>query len=343
MYKYRHRETYKDIPIDIRANTTDELIEKVKKKKEQIDRRTIDSNTHLGDFCRMYIDTYKKGSVSPAWYRDLNYFANKMVGEIGNRPIGRIKPIEVQRYLNSCTDYADSTVKKIYDLANQIFRYAYKNGATTYQFDLERPRGNKPHPGRSLSAKEQNVLLSLLNGHRGEILIKIMFFCGLRPGEVAALVWKDIDLDNRIINVNKAVKKNGTVGAPKSAAGVRKVPIPMELMSVLIQHRKSPFSLVCEQKNGYHTKSSLRKLWLSVLDQLNEELGYDTGYRLYDIRHTYCTNLEKQGVPINIASRLMGHSDISVTSRIYTHASDEAIEIALNCIDGGQTHGQKSL
>lgn len=50
--------------------------------------------------------------------------------------------------------------------------------------------------------------------------------------------------------------------------------------------------------------------------------------QMYDIRHTYCTNLERAGVPINIASRLMGHSDISLTSKIYTHASSEALEIA---------------
>ena len=54
---------------------------------------------------------------------------------------------------------------------------------------------------------------------------------------------------------------------------------------------------------------------------------------LYNLRHTYCTDLEKAGVPINIASRLMGHSDISLTAKIYTHASAESIEIARSLID----------
>ncbi|MCI6821032.1 MAG: tyrosine-type recombinase/integrase, partial [Clostridiales bacterium] len=54
---------------------------------------------------------------------------------------------------------------------------------------------------------------------------------------------------------------------------------------------------------------------------------------MYNLRHTYCTDLEKAGVPINIACRLMGHSDISMTSRIYTHASVESLEIARNLID----------
>ena len=74
-------------------------------------------------------------------------------------------------------------------------------------------------------------------------------------------------------------------------------------------------------------------MWASVKRAMEEELGHPSDCRLYDIRHTYCTNLEKAGVPINIASRLMGHSDISVTSKIYTHATETALEIARNCIE----------
>ena len=44
----------------------------------------------------------------------------------------------------------------------------------------------------------------------------------------------------------------------------------------------------------------------------------------YCLRHTYCTDLQAAGVPINVAKELMGHSDIGVTSRIYTHSSAEA-------------------
>lgn len=48
---------------------------------------------------------------------------------------------------------------------------------------------------------------------------------------------------------------------------------------------------------------------------------------LYCLRHTYCTDLQKKGVPLNIAKYLMGHSDISVTASIYTHTgTEEAIE-----------------
>ena len=45
----------------------------------------------------------------------------------------------------------------------------------------------------------------------------------------------------------------------------------------------------------------------------------------YDLRHTYCTDLQKKGIDIRTAQYLMGHSDISLTANIYTHADNSTI------------------
>ena len=47
---------------------------------------------------------------------------------------------------------------------------------------------------------------------------------------------------------------------------------------------------------------------------------------LYLLRHTFCTDCQTAGVPLNVAKELMGHSDISVTAKIYTHMVDEVFE-----------------
>ena len=54
---------------------------------------------------------------------------------------------------------------------------------------------------------------------------------------------------------------------------------------------------------------------------------------LYCLRHTYCTDLQKAGVPINQAKVFMGHSDISVTANIYTHSSEADVQSALKLIN----------
>lgn len=326
-YKYRHQEIYKDKKIDVKSNSRSDMIEKVIRKKAQIDAQTVDADMRLQDFCTLYLETYKRDVVSFSWYDDLCSISRKLIDGVGNKPVGKIKPIEVQLFLNSCSHLSDSSIRKIADFTKQIFSEAEKNGATSYKFDLIAPKGKAEVQGRSLTKSEQDALLRAIKDHRGEIFISLIYYCGLRPSEASALIWKDIDLEKNILHVNKSLKKDGTIGSTKTASGVRDIPIPSNLSTLLKKSRKSPFSLVCEQRNGRYTKSSIRKLWASVKKEANIDA------RLYDLRHTYCTNLEKAGVPINIASRLMGHSDISITSKIYTHASDEAVEIARRCIE----------
>lgn len=357
-YKYRHRETYRGFDVDVKADTTADLVEKVRKRKAAIDRRTVSGSTKLQAFGDHYLETYKRRTVSASWYADMEVILEKkIVAGIGNRSMDKIQVMDVQAMLNGCSDLSDSYIKKIYDLTRQIFHCAYKNGVTVFDIssDLVRPHGVKGRSGRSLTDAEAAALLSVCQDTPDELFLRIMLQCGLRPGEVSALTWKDVDLDGGTLSVDKAVKKDQSVGLPKSDAGIRTVPIPADLLERMREVADVPFALVCpKQSGGYHTKSSLRKLWDRTVAGMIREQRPENGSgprvvlktetdppRLYDLRHTYCTNLEKAGVPINIACRLMGHSDISVTSKIYTHASDAALEMARDLINGTASRSGK--
>ncbi len=350
-YKHRHTETYKDVRIDVKADTLSELMDKVAAKKQQIDRQILSPDTKLRLFAEKYLKIYKEPTVGAGWYKELKQIAeNKIVPGIGDRPIGKIKPMEIQQFLNTLTGFSNSYIKKVYDLTCQIFRYAYKNGMTTIDLtlNLERPSGIEAAKGRSITDYEREVLLRVLNGHRGNLYCKIMLYCGLRPSEISALVWKDIDFKNGVIDINKDRKKNGTVGKPKSKDSIRKVPIPDHFIGEMQQYKREPFELVCPQQNGSpHTESSRKTMWKNIKRLMNIEMGAQVkrnqlipplplaeDFKMYNLRHTYCTDLEKMGVPINIARQLMGHSTIELTSKIYTHASVESLNIARNLING---------
>lgn len=349
-YKYRHREVYKDVPIDIKTNDLNDLMKKLELRRRQIDRQTLSPSTKLLDFSIKVIETYKQPKVSVSWYESIEGFVRKkIVPGIGNKPVGKIKPMEVEVFLNTLSELSDSHIKKIYDVTKLIFHYAYKNGLTPYDYseDFVLPRGQRGHTGRSITDRERQVLLQILSGHRGEIFCKIMLCCGLRPGEVCALQWKDVDFTEECIRVNKALKKDGTIGPPKTNAGIRIVPVPKELLSLLRQHEEQPFDLVCPQSNGkYHTHTTRIKMWQNICREMNIAMGCTVfrnqlvppypladDFTMYNLRHTYCTDLEKKGVPINIARRLMGHASIETTSNIYTHSSKESFEIARKLIN----------
>lgn len=65
----------------------------------------------------------------------------------------------------------------------------------------------------------------------------------------------------------------------------------------------------------------------------------------YCLRHTFCTDLQKAGVPINVAKELMGHADISTTANIYTHKDMEVLHNGISLLDGsgGKDGGKQNL
>lgn len=341
-YEYRHQENYKGAKIDCRAHSSKELINKVQQKRQEIDRGIVDGSIRLSVFGRLFLESNKQHTVSASWYRDLSYALNKIVAGIGDRPMDHIKPIHLQDYLNSLSG-ADSSIKKQYDLIMQIFRHAYINGVTPtdYTIGLVRPHGSPTVTGRTLTDHERMILLDVLSGHRGELFCKIMLYCGLRPSETQALQWIDVDLKSKTINVNKSLKPDSSIGEPKTSAAYRTVPIPDHLIPLLKANKEAPFSDLFS-----HNYTWRRRMWDSVRRDMNIAMGCQMyrnklippypladDFTLYNLRHTYCTDLEKKGVPINIAARLMGHSNISITSKVYTHASKEALEIARDLIN----------
>lgn len=83
--------------------------------------------------------------------------------------------------------------------------------------------------------EEARTLISQADGWFKN-LVAFLFFTGMRQGEVIPLTWDDIDMDNMVINVDKRIKK-GVIDTPKTASGIRKVPIFDILKPYLIDQK----------------------------------------------------------------------------------------------------------
>ncbi|MCI5795872.1 MAG: site-specific integrase [Ruminococcus sp.] len=165
-------------------------------------------------------------------------------------------------------------------------------------------------------------------------MVLTMLCCGLRPIEIRRMKWDWIDFENAIL----------TVGKSKTEAGTgRKIPIPPQLTKVLCEHKaknlngqyvfvrcKNP-SLPMDENVFYHVWHNFKR----EMDIANGATVYRNqitkstlapDFEPYLLRHTFCTNCQAAGLPINVAKDLMGHSDISVTAKIYTHMVDEVFK-----------------
>jgi integrase len=167
------------------------------------------------------------------------------------------------------------------------------------------------------------------------LYVKIMLYCGLRTMEVAALDGRHIDRMNRLIHVRQNVGADGAIKGPKTDSGIRDVPIPEPLLNALSDVKLEPYQPVFVNANGKRVDRNWIQTRWTTFKQCMLSDGCTSAYDLvpYDLRHTYCTDLQTAGVPINIAKELMGHSSISVTANIYTHTSAQSMEDAADRIN----------
>jgi integrase len=333
------------------ADTHDEAVEKraIAKKAYEEGRIIYDKNTLVKDWIDKWLVTYKEPNVNPDWYKRLKGICkNYIIPKIGLYKVTEVKPIQLTEIINSNMK-SKSFNDKLYDTLCQIFQEAYKNSMILSDITKSVQRSNAKYKHRrSITDTERKYLLQVIEKHPGKNFVLLMLYAGLRPGEVCALQWKDIDFKNKTITINKALKSDGVIRPePKSDAGNRVIPLPDKLIEGIDASLKSPFEPVCVTAAGTrYNKQSFKRMWNGIRYNMNIAMGCKTyrnhlldpkplsdDFYLYCLRHTYCTDLQSAGVPINVARELMGHNSIEMTSKIYTHHSDDSIADALEKIN----------
>ncbi len=145
-------------------------------------------------------------------------------------------------------------------------------------------------------------------------------YAGLRRGELQALTWANVDLDQRLIRVEHSWDPFVGLIEPKSEAGKRRVPISETLRAHLITHRlwqeRGGDGFLFCRKDGrtpFEPTTVLaraRRAW--------KRAGLDP-IGLHECRHTYASFMIAAGVNTKALSTYMGHSTITITLDRYGH------------------------
>lgn len=208
------------------------------------------------------------------------------------------------------------------------------------------------HQRRSITEEERAAILAVAEHHRAGLWVLTLLYTGMRPGETAALTWADVDFVNNEIHVH-AAKESGSqaIKGPKTDSGVRTYR-PFRPSLEAQNAKKNSFAPVFPTGAGnFQNENSLRRLWTGFKRELDLYLGAKTERNRivesvvapdltpYCLRHTFCTDLQKAGVPLNVAKELMGHSDIQMTANIYTHRDAQHSIMVSALLDGTRSIG----
>ena len=338
--------------------------------QKELDKKVVNVRTKIGKGIDLTAerDTFsawgeiwlklKKAEVSDKRYNTYRQRYENL-SDIYNLPITKIRAADIQEIIYDYASlpsektgkpYAKNTLKEIKMVASQIIQLAINNRVLDYNCALAVKIPNAEiSTRRALTDEEQQWIRE--TPHRMQIAAMIMMYAGLRRGELLALTWSDIDLEERTITVNKSVctvdSKPQLKSGGKTKAAERVIFIPNILVEFLTNYDRPKFSLVFPNINGGLVSESVwERIWNSYLLELNLKYGdwehcvLTKGKRpekcapiekpmliepftAHCLRHTYFTICHKAGVDVMTAMEQGGHADIKTTMNIYTHLDKE--------------------
>ena len=172
------------------------------------------------------------------------------------------------------------------------------------------------------------------------VMYNIMFYCGCRKGEVYALRWSDINLDNRTLDINKSLLykiEKGTyiISTPKTRSSVRTISMPKQLVDVLVEH-KERYANVYGFNDDFFVCGGCSPLTDTKLADFKNACAKEAGIkqiRIHEFRHSHASLLINSGVNVMVIKERLGHSSTRETLDTYSHLYEKTADEAIALLD----------
>jgi integrase len=241
----------------------------------------------------------------------------------------------------------DKTIKNIHLQISKIFRDAERSELVARNpADRANPPRVMPSPEGEIKAWDAEELQIFLRHVRTDWwypFMRLAAMTGMRRGEVLGLRWSDLDFDRGSLAVRQAIVAAGYdtyLDTPKSHRP-RTIDLDPKTMKALRRRRKEQLEDRLAAGDTYlgsdlvFTKADGSLVHPDTFTQAFHRKVEQTGLRritLHGLRHTHATLLLKAGVPVQVVSQRLGHSDPGFTLRLYGHVLPSMQADAVNKI-----------
>jgi len=288
-------------------------------------QQSSDPNMPLKDFWEIYMDDMGKRLKETTIENKEHIWRCKILPYFGDLPINEITPSKIRKWQSEMIEkgFKPTYLKSIHSQLSAVMNYAVRF------YDLKSNPcvkagtmgKNKADERPYWTLEEFNKFADAISDkHEAWMGFQILFWTGMRVGELLALKVEDIDLENRLIKIDESytrLRKKDIISTPKTENSIREITIHDELIDALREYMKCMYRpkpgsrLFPEKTKRFFEHEMDRGISISKVKKIT----------VHCLRHSHASMLVEMGFnPIEIAKRL-GHGKVTTTIETYCHAS----------------------
>ena len=300
----------------------------------------------VGQWASLWLQTYKKDKVAPKSYKNYELYINKhIIPTLGEYALTEVKPVHIETFFSLESDLSYSARHHLYIILNSLFETATDNNYCR----------NNPckrivvHDDESktplvFSKQEIEAILAYAPQHPYGYYVTAFLYTGLRIGELTALQWGNVDLDNGILTIDQALAatsesgKKYAIKPTTKTKKARQVVLSPEGINVFKSIPRTGLFVISNKNGAFVNPDVYRKHYDKFFADLNVELkkehqkssADDEPFQVrplspHKCRHTHATYLLESGANIRAVQEQLGHAHIS-TTEIYTHVDINSLK-----------------
>ena len=339
------------------------MTEYVKNFNEQV-ANSDESKKPLKESMKNWLRVYKYPEVERTAYDRYECTAvHQIYPYIGNKPVGDITPADIKKLLTKHMNagYAFTTSKKAYSLLKMFFKQLYQEGAipNNPMALIDMTKKDNYLAAQNKESKPQCDLVVVFTDEELELIREeafkrfsngkpvyqqsaayfLMLDTGLRAGELCGIINSNIDLENRVIHLQRGVKevhvRDGLeyvaklevkVGKLKSKTSKRDVPLNDTAVEMIQRLREEVYlgedkPLIPDENGNFTNPRNMRNRFYRILDAIGlPHKGQHT------FRHTFATRLingvkqpdgSVKSLSVKQVAELLGHTTSEITELYY--------------------------
>ncbi len=241
-----------------------------------------------------------------AYIRDVSDFLKYI-----NKDINSTKLMDLQNYSNYLynKELSINSIKRILASIKSLFSFAHKIGYTKFDVGkpLRIPANRNTLAERILTEDEIHKIIDSVKNNRNRLIIKTLYYLGIRISELVSLTWKDIQFekDNVVLNIWGKGDKANTLLIPDDLA---------EELLALISSNPIDSPVFKSRKGGHLNPDYVRRFLKDIAVKSIEKQATPHWYR-----HSHASHALDNGAPIHLVQKQLNHSSLVSTSR-YLHS-----------------------